>query len=353
VRALAKVAPGPGNLVTMERELPPADGHDVVIDVAACGVCGSDLHLQRATLGFVESAFPLWLGHEYAGTVAAVGELVDTVSVGDAVTAEPSVGCGRCRACQEGHPNVCPARRFDGGGFAPKLRVPDHRVHRLPDGMSVLAGALAEPLACAVHAVIEVGGVSAGDVVGVIGPGPIGLLTSLVARAQGASVLLVGRASSAARIELARSLGIEHVIRIPATDARSAISDLTDGHGADRVFGCAGGGEALGLGLDMLRRRGTYVELGIGTPADGVDMERVVTHELRLKGAVSHTPSTWRRALELVRQDLVAAETLERLVTARYPLDRWEDAFAAAAGKREGKVVIEPGVAGGGPGGGP
>jgi len=326
----------------LERDLPPTDVHDVVIDVAACGVCGSDLHLQHSTLGFVESVLPLWLGHEYAGTVAAVGELVNTVSVGDIVTAEPSVACGRCRTCQEGHPNVCPERRFDGGGFAPQVTVSENRVHRLPEGMPVLAGALAEPLACAVHAVIEVGDVSAGDVVAVIGPGPIGILTSLVARAQGTTVILVGRESSAGRLELARALGLERVVGTPLTDVGSVISNLTDGRGADRVFGCAGGGEALGLGLDILRRRGTYVELGIGTKADLIDMQRVVTHELELKGALSHTPSTWRLALELVRQELVPAWTLVRLVTASFPLDRWEDAFAAAAGKREGKVVIEP-----------
>lgn len=339
--ALAKAAPGAGRLALLERDVPAPDDHDVVIEVRACGICGSDLHLQRSELAFVEAAFPLWLGHEYAGRVLALGRGVTTVRVGDAVTAEPSVGCGRCPECQAGHPNVCRQRRFEAGGFAPRVMVPESRVHRVPDGVSFLAGALMEPLACAVHGVLEVGCVRAGDTVVVVGPGPIGLVTALVAQAQGADVVLVGRASSRPRLDLARSLGIRHVVSTP-DDAHVRVLDLSGGQGADTTFGCAGGGGALRLGSSLLRRRGRYVEMGLGEARDEVDITDVVTRELTLSGAVSHRPASWRRALDLVRRTRVPASTLEGIVTASYPIERWPEAFAAAASRRHGKVVIVP-----------
>lgn len=341
--ALAKVGPGPGGLALAERPVPTPGDAGVVIEVAACGVCGSDLHIRSGGLALLGDAYPLWLGHEYAGTVVGVGATVSEVVIGDRVTAEPSAGCGSCAWCVAGTPQVCPHRRFEAGGFASHVAVPVHRVHRLPDACPTIVGTLIEPLACAVHAVFDGAPPEEGETCVVIGPGPIGLLVALVARALGARVVVVGRGRRPRRLDLAREVGIEHVVDAAADGPRAYVHALTDGAGAHQVFGCAGGDDALSLGLGLVRRRGRYTELALAGPARTIDLDTVVTREITLTGAVSQRPSSWRTAIELVATGRVDPRKLRRLITAAYPMDAWEAAFDAAERGDEGKVIVQPG----------
>jgi L-iditol 2-dehydrogenase len=343
VLALAKTAAGPGRFALVERPLPALGPHEVAIDVAACGICGSDLHMLHGSLPAVEATLPVWLGHEYAGRVGVIGDGVEGLRVGDLVTAEPSAGCGHCARCRAGRPNLCPGRRYDGGGFAASVVVPAARVHRLPDGVGAVVGALFEPLACAAHGVIEVAQVQAGETVVVIGPGPIGALAALVARARGAWTLALGRASSEGRLDFLRAHGMVDAVAMGYDDARRELEQRTDGGRASVVIGCAGGGDAIRLGLELLARGGRYVELGLGGVADGIDVSTLVQSELRVMGSVSHTPASWRTALELVRDGRVPLSALEPMITLEEPLERWREAFEAAASKRHMKVVLVPG----------
>jgi L-iditol 2-dehydrogenase len=316
---------------------------DVAIEVEACGICGSDLHVRAGGLALLGAAHPLWLGHEYAGKVVGLGAAVSGLELGDRVTAEPSAGCGRCAWCAAGTPQVCPERRFEAGGFAPLVRVPAHRVHRLPASCPTIVGALMEPLACAVHAVLDGAPPASGELCVVIGPGPIGMLVALVARAQGAEVAIVGRGRRPRRLELARTLGLDHVIDAEAVDARVYVGGLGDGAGAHQVFGCAGGDAAWSLGLALVRRRGRYTELALGGPRRVIDLDDVVAREITVTGAVSQRPAAWRTAIDLVAQGRIDPLQLRRMITATFPLEAWEAAFAAAEGRTEGKVVLLPG----------
>jgi L-iditol 2-dehydrogenase len=341
VLALAKVRAGPDAFELVERDEPEPGQGEVVLAVAAAGICGSDLHLLHGTLPLVEHAYPLWLGHEYAGTVAAVGPGVDTDLVGARVTAEPSAGCGRCTLCRGGRPNLCRERRFEAGGFASTLRVAADRLHRLPDHVPLTVGALVEPLACVHHGLGDLARLQPGERCVVIGPGPIGILAALLAEALGASALLVGRSTSRARLELARRLGLRHVAEAGRDDLHALVADLTDGDGADLVVG-AGGAGVLPAALDLLARGGRYVELALGSGATTVDLDRFTLREQQLLGSLGHTPASWRAVIDLLERRRLDPERLEGLVTKRYPLRAWRDAFAAAAGRGEGKVVLEP-----------
>ena len=341
MRALAKVAPGADRLELLERPTPsPAHG-EVLIQVAAAGVCGSDIHLQRGTLPLVEKEYPVWMGHEYAGTVVAVGQGADPVWIGRRVTAEPSAGCGTCELCTSGHANLCPVRRFDAGGFAAHVTVPVERLHRLADDVPFEVGALAEPLACAVHGLIEVAHLDPGDVCVVIGPGPLGLLTALVAEAHGAVTVVVGRETSRLRLDLARSLDLA-TIEIGRSDPLAQLERITGAQGADLVVGCAGGSGALATALAVVRPRGTYLELALGSAPALVHPDIIALRELRLMGSVGHTPTAWRRVMRMLGSGAVPVSKLAGLVTASYPLSEWSTAFAAAAGRGEGKVLLRP-----------
>ncbi|MDF1521876.1 MAG: zinc-binding dehydrogenase [Trueperaceae bacterium] len=214
-------------------------------------------------------------------------------------------------------------------------------MHRLPDGCSWGVGALVEPLACAVHATTDLQPPCIGATCVVVGPGPLGLLVALVVRSRGARVAVVGRGRRPRRLELARALGIEQVVDIEADGALDALKRWMDG-GADQVYGCAGGGDAVALGLSLVRRRGRYTELALAGGTVPIDLDTVVRHEIEIGGAVSHRPESWRLALELIASGSISTETLERLITAVYPLERWRAAFDAAAGRAEGKVLVVP-----------
>ena len=209
--ALRKHAAGEHALHLDEVPAPQARPEWVVLDVGYAGICGTDLHI-------VEDEFPSWppvtLGHEFMGTVRELGEGVEDWSVGDRVVCEPhSLACTRCHLCRRGLAHLCAHKRSPGwgidGGFAERVAVPAHLLHAVPDGVDDVAAGLVEPLAIVVTA-FERTPVPPGGTVMVIGPGPIGILAALTATAAGAGrVVLVGRRSSAVRLELAAELGLE------------------------------------------------------------------------------------------------------------------------------------------------
>jgi 2-desacetyl-2-hydroxyethyl bacteriochlorophyllide A dehydrogenase len=343
VRALVKIAAGPGNVAVQDVPAPELTAGKILIDVHAVAICGTD---RSAIAAGEDMRLPVVLGHEVAGTISAIAPDVTThLVVGDRVTVETDAyRCGRCAYCRKEEYNRCPYRQGIGttvdGGLADQLVMPADTVHRLPDGISIVAGALTEPLAVAVHAVIEQSPSLAGEVVVVVGPGAVGLLCAQVARAVGATVVLVGRRRHADRLALARRLGVEHTVDSESTDVEEFVKTLTDGYGAHSVFECSGAAGVLDGLPPLLRRGGRIVLVAFFKQPPSVDIDRLTHHELELVGSRGKRASSFRTALRLMEGGQV---DLERIIGARLPLDEWEAGIDLVAGGTKVVLEVRPG----------
>lgn len=338
MRALVKTARGDGFL-ELRAVPPPVPGPGyVTVAVSLAGICGTDVHI-------LHDEFPYWppvtLGHEFTGTVEAVGPDVPPALVGTRVVCEPHAGaCGTCDLCRRGHAELCPTKRSPGwgvdGAFAASVAVPAHLLHAVPDGVPPAVAVLAEPTAVALTAV-QRAGLEAGDTVLVIGPGPLGLLAGLVARTLGAgSVVVAGRRDSP-RLAFAERAGL--IAARTAEEARRAIADRTAGRGADLVIDAAGTEEAIRLAIEAVRRRGRMIGLGFGGESTvAVPWDVAVSRAITLTFSTSSSRGGWNGALEVLARNQA---TLADMVTV-FPLAAWADAFAAVAARTVTKAVLDP-----------
>ncbi|HLZ08134.1 MAG TPA: zinc-binding dehydrogenase [Chloroflexota bacterium] len=341
MKALVKTAPGPGNLEIRDIPEPVARPGHVVIEVIATGICGTDIHIQRGEYNCVP---PVVLGHELVGRVADIGSDVTSLTVGDRVITETYFRtCGRCRACLAGQLNLCPERRSIGthvnGGFTRYVLVPAIKVHRLPDSIDDISAALTEPLACCVHGVLELAGVIPGDLAVLSGPGAIGLLSGQVAKSAGATLVVVGTKADEGRLELARQLGADHTLVVGQDDIFSAIDDLTGGLGADLTIEAAGAAPSVSQCLKLVRRGGTFCQIGLFEAPITIEYNLIPMHEIKLVGSFAQVPSSWRRALSLIETGLVKTAPL---VSSKRPITEWESAFGAFFTRQECKMLLTP-----------
>ncbi|MBN2083760.1 MAG: alcohol dehydrogenase catalytic domain-containing protein [Anaerolineales bacterium] len=317
-----------GDLRMHEEAVPfPAEG-EALVRVAAVGICGSDLHWYgQGGIGDARLSAPLILGHEFAGTTGA----------GRRVAVEPAVSCGECELCREGNPNLCEKVVFAGhgrqdGALREFLAWPGRACFPIPETMNFEDGVMLEPLGVAIHAV-DLAQLRHEMRVAVLGCGPIGLLVLQLVRLFGVRHIFAAEVL-AHRLEAARSLGADECRQV-----EEQASSLDGIEPPDVVFECAGTNGAVETAIDILRPGGRILLAGI--PDD--DRTSFRASVARRKGAtimlVRRMKHTYPRAIQLVGEKLLDVRSL---VTHRFPLDRTEDAFQAAA-KREGiKVVVEP-----------
>ena len=343
MRALVKVAPGPGNVELREVAAPELAAGTILVDVHAVALCGTD----RTTIAGGEGMdLPVILGHEVAGTVAAIApDVVTDLVVGDRVTMETDAHrCGRCAYCRREEFNRCPYRRGIGttadGGLADRIALPADTLHRLPGRVPMDAGALTEPLAVAVHAVVEQSPPLAGEVVVVVGPGAIGLLCAQVARAVGATVVLVGRSRHAPRLALARTLGVPHTVDSETEDVAAVVARLTGGYGAHSVFECSGAAGVVEQAPSLLRKGGRIVLVAFSAAPPTVDVDAVTRNELEVVGSRGKRASSFRTALRLMEAGQVDTGPV---IGARVPLAGWEAAVELVAGGTKVVVEVRPG----------
>jgi L-iditol 2-dehydrogenase len=334
------MARGDGHVGLIDVPEPKAAAGQVVIEVKAAGICGTDLHIYHDEY---PTNPPVIMGHELAGVVVDVGAGVSTCQSGELVTSETYFYvCGACDFCRDGFPNLCPQRKSIGSGvhgaFARYVLVPAHNVHPLPAGVDLLAGALTEPLACCVHA-LELTRIEPGDVAVVAGPGAIGLLMMQVAKAAGAVVVVLGTAVDEARLALAQTLGADVVLNIQAVDSQKQLQAMTNGRGADIVFECSGAGASARHCLNLVRRQGRYAQVGLfGRPVEW-DLEQVCFKELAVSGSFATVPSAWRKALALLAAGLVQTRPL---ISETLPLRDWQAAFDRFERRDGVKMVLTP-----------
>lgn len=341
MKALVKFAPGEGNIEVRDIPEPSVPPGHVKIRVAATGICGTDLHIYHDEF---RSYPPVVLGHEIAGEVAEIGEGVERVRPGDRVTTETYFAtCERCRNCRVGRRNLCPHRRSIGsavnGGFTNFVITPERNVHRLPDNVSLLAGALTEPLACVVHGAIELPRLTAGDVAVIAGPGAIGLLTLQVVKAAGATAVVLGTDADKHRLEVACNFGADIALNVQRGDVCGTIGSLTEGEGADIVYECSGAGPAAISLLDCVRRGGQYAQIGLFGKPVAWDLDAVCYKELTVTGSNAHVPSAWDRALALMASGAVQTEPL---ISGIYPVTEWREAFDVFEQRTGLKTVLRP-----------
>ncbi len=341
MKAVMKTRPGPGNVELRDVPEPQPGPGQVRIEVAAAGICGTDIHILREEF---PSRPPVILGHEFSGRIERLGDGVDGLAPGDPVVAMPAaIRCGRCRYCLSGDILMCERRRSIGhgvnGAFARFIVVPAEMVHRVPRGLDLQHAALAEPVAVAVHAVSERARVAAGDAVLVSGVGPIGLLVLQVVRAQGGRVLAAGTARDGRRLDLARRLGAELTVNVEAQDLVAAAREWSGGGGVDLAFECAGAPASLDACLDALRRIGTLVQVGLMGRRIECDYEQVAMHELLVAGTYGSSLLSWPRALALLDQGLVRADPM---ISDVLPITAWEEGFRKTAAQESIKVLLKP-----------
>ena len=340
--AIVKTAPGPGNVELRDMPEPSPAPHQVKLEVAACGLCGTDLHVLHDTF---RNFPPVILGHEMAGRVVAEGEAVkgstDPQARYAVLGATASIDPGD-PLVRSGHFILSPNRRGMGhgvhGGFCRHVVARPDQLFRLDDSVATEDGALVEPLAAAVHAVTEQASMRAGDSALVSGPGPIGLYCLMVLRHLGIRTFVAGTAADHARLALARELGAERTIDVEHENLGDIVRTATGGSGVDVAFEVAGVSASAAAGLRALRPLGQYVQVGHFGRDIAVPFDLVAFKELTVRGSVGYTEATWRRTLALLAQGLRPS----RIVTHRLPLTQWQEAFAAFAEKRAAKVLLIP-----------
>lgn len=330
MRAVVKTAPGPGNVSYADRPDPQAGPGNVVLDVIAAGICGTDLHIEA---GEYTCRPPIAMGHEVVGRVAAIGDGVDPALVGARVTSETFFStCGRCRYCLAGRTSVCRERRSIGthvdGAFAPKVHVRAAGLHAVPTAMSDRAAAICEPLACVCNSLQDPEAVAAGDEVLVLGPGAIGLVAAQVARAAGGRIHVRGTPADAARLEVARTLGFE----------TSTTASTYDGQAPDVVVECSGSEPGMRAALETVRPRGLIVQMGLRGADVTVPYDLICFNELRVSAGFASTPGAWARAMRLLE---LGAVDLEPIVSEEVELPDFQRGFDVS---RAGavKVVLVP-----------
>ena len=249
--------------------VPEIGPDDVLVKVAYTGICGSDPHMHHNKVTYKVNV-PLILGHEFSGIIESVGDNVKGFKVGDRVTAETHADyCGRCILCRTNNYHVCRERKGYGfnvdGAFAQYVRVPSRILHKLPPNVSMKEAALTEPLCVAYSSLVKHSNLKPGDLVAVIGPGPIGLLCVQIAKIIGASdIVVIGTEGDDARLELAKEFGATMVINSSEKDPVQEIMGMRDGYGADIVVDTAGVSAALKLSMDMVRPCGQINKIGWG-----------------------------------------------------------------------------------------
>jgi (R,R)-butanediol dehydrogenase / meso-butanediol dehydrogenase / diacetyl reductase len=283
---------------------------DVLVEVAFCGICGTDLHEYLAgpivtpitPHPLTGATLPQTLGHEFSGRVVDIGSAVQGVRVGDRIAAMPAIFCGRCWACRHGKAHLCSffaatGLSADTGGLAKYVLVKDYQAALLPDELTDEEGALVEPTAVAGYG-LERAGVEGGDTVLITGSGPVGALSALYANAVGAGLVIISEPNQA-RAEQARKLDVGPVLN-PADNIEDAIAELTGGVGVDVVAECSGTTAGLGLAIQVTRPAGRIVQTGLHTKPATVDAMLLSQKDLSLYGSWCFRVTDWPRIIRMI-----------------------------------------------------
>lgn len=342
---------GPKDIRVEEVNEPQIQPGMVKIRVEWCGICGSDLHEYVAGPIFIpkdqphpltgEKA-PIIMGHEFAGEVIEIGEGVKTIQVGDRVTVEPILNCGKCFACRSGHYNVCEFIGFHGlagggGGFSEVTMVKEHMVHKIPDEMTYEQGALVEPTAVALQAVRQ-SQVRTGDQCAVFGTGPIGLSIIQCLKAAGATKIIAVELSEE-RQKKAKQLGATHIINPLKENTVERIRELTQ-NGADVCFEVAGVEQTLTSAMESIRIGGQVLIVSIWEKKASIIPNNLVLKDSSMKGTLAYR-NIFPAVIQLITEGKIVAQDM---ITKKISLqDIKEKGFEELVkDKSQVKILVKP-----------
>ncbi|AKX93226.1 zinc-dependent dehydrogenase [Neomoorella thermoacetica] len=343
----ALVFEGPNELKLRDVPLPEPGEDEILVKVAACLICGTDLRIFRGakTRGV---RIPSILGHEFAGVVEATGVNVKEFHVGDRVGVAPVIPCHTCFYCKNGLENVCANRTALGyeyeGAFAEYVCIPapavkGGNVYHLPSNISLEEAALAEPLACCLNGHHN-SKVKLGDVVVILGAGPIGLMHLQLAKSSGASYVIISEPNEHRRA-IAKEFGADRVVDPQTEDLNSIVKNVTDGLGADIIFLAIGIPALAQDALTLVKKGGTinfFAGFSVGDKA-ALDVNLIHYNEIKITGTSAARRDDYRKALDLIAKGKVKAS---KMITHRFPLDKAEEAFRIAGSSQGIKVAIIP-----------
>ena len=300
-KMLAAVLHQPEDMRLEEVDIPEIDANEVLIAVKRCGICGTDPHIYR---GHFPVPYPLIQGHEFSGEVVAVGENVTSVGIGDKVTADINISCGKCFYCRMGQKLFCNHIVQLGvhinGAFAEFIKAPEINVYKVPQEMTWEEVAYIEPLACVIRGQ-DRANITLGSTVAIIGAGPMGLVHAQLAKMNGASKVIITEMNPT-RIKKAQELGIDYVIDAANQDPVKAVFDLTEGRGADYVIEAVGAIPTYKQAFEMVRRGGTLVTYGAAPATATMEIKpfEIYSKELTIVGSYAGTYDTWTKAIQLI-----------------------------------------------------
>lgn len=347
MNAIVKEFPGQeGTFYRTNLPEPVPGPGQVKIKVMAASICASDIHALYNGLMADRYRYPVIIGHEGAGVVVEVGEGVEDIRVGDRVTAETTLtSCGTCEYCRKGETNMCASRKGLGsaadGYFANYCIASAKYCHKLADDLSFEEGALAEPFACVVHAVCNLTHPMAGDLVLVVGPGPMGQMVAALAKASGCVVVISGINGDEERLRFAReNYGIQHTVNSQETDLKAYLEALSDGRGADYVYDCTGAVPGILSGLNCCKCKGTFVAIGMNMGNIPLDYYNIVyKKEITIQGDKSTSTVTWARTLRIMNGKCV---DLKPLISEVIPMSKWKEGYETFRKAKGMKVIMHP-----------
>ena len=341
---------GPEELVFTDISIPEIGDDEVLVEVKYCGICGSDIHsVPECTL------YPAgtYLGHEFSGVLKQVGKNVKGWQVGDRVVANPIYICGECYACLHGKFSQCDHAAEWGigcaagiefaGAFSRFVRVPvaERRLYRLPDEVSFEEGALAEPLACSLHAV-RMSNFKPRDLTMVLGAGMIGLGVIAHLKSAGAGLIVVAETVKK-RIEVAKKMGADYVFNpLEETNLKDKVWELTGGRGMDIVYDCSGNGKAFRSATGYLRKGGQILLKGIIPGETQVNLMDITFNEWQIQGSLCYYADEFPMIMDFLKRKVAP---VKELITSKIKMgeiiDKGFDVISKP-GNSEIKIIVQP-----------
>ncbi len=319
--------------------VPQPGEKDVLISVDTCGICGTDVHIYEGTF---PADFPVIIGHEFAGRVEEIGKEVKNFGIGDRVTVDPNITCGKCEWCRKGQKHLCPHLINLGvkvnGGFAEYAKVKEAYVYHLPEDLDLESASFTEPLSCCLHG-IDLAQIKSGDAVVILGAGPIGLLMLQLAEISGAEKV-VSMDPVEKRRNLAIRLGVDLALDPTTTNVVNSVEEFLDGK-ADRVIECVGSSHTQEDSLSFVKPGGRVVWFGVADPKAEVRINpfHIYRNEIAVVGSFVN-PYTTERSIKLLSSGRIKVKDL---ITHRFRLDQLDEAIKTYLDdKNRVKIVMKP-----------